>query len=126
MILQVDIDWPVALPLPFLEYSGEPRNGTLVSPTDAAAISRRSRFERSYTTLSVAWVFTDAQYQSFKTFFATTLGNGTAQFAIELRFPLNSGLTEWSVRIEDGYTAAHEEGMWRVQATLDLVNPVLF
>lgn len=126
MILQVDIAWPTSIPLPSLDFSGAPRNSTLVSPEESATIVRRSRFQRSYSMLSVGWVLTEAQYQDLCDFFLGDLGNGTAQFKIELRYPKNSELTEWSVRFGGGYEASREEGYWTVRASLELVNPVVF
>lgn len=126
MTLPLDITWPAALPLPFLDYSGQAVNGTLVGTARNIVIERRSRFERSYREVGVEWRFDPEQYEAFKAFFYTTLGNGTAQFKIELRFPLNSDLTEWAARIAGGFDSVYDEGVWRVAASMDLVNPVEF
>lgn len=126
MILQIDLTWPVSLPLPFLEFSGSPENATLVSPPESSAILRRSRFTKSYSTIAVAWTFTEDQFQTFEDFFLNDLGNGVAQFKIELRFPTNSVLAKWSVRLKEGYQSNFVEGIWKVQASLFLVNPVNF
>jgi len=126
MTLAIDISWPVAIPLPFVDYSGTPKNTTIVSATENAIIIRRSRFTRSYTAISVSWVLTREQYEAFQEFFADTLGNGVSQFKLELRYPLNSALTWWAVRFEDGYESDYDDGMWRVETMLLLVNPVTF
>jgi hypothetical protein len=126
MILQIDITWPATLPLPFVDYSGQPDNSTIASPPESGVISRRSRFERTYLSIAVNWKFTPLQYETFKSFFAEDLGNGTAAFKIELRYPLNSVLLEWIVRFSEDYKAAHEDGTWTVQAAIDVVNPVNF
>lgn len=129
MIITVDNAWPAQdsptpLPLPFIDYTGTPRNQTIYSPTMAFGIERRSRFTRSYNQLSVTWHFNDEQYEAFKDFL-TQLGNGAAVFTIELKFPLNSGLTEWCVRVEDSYQADFQDGIWVVQVGLELLYPVL-
>ncbi len=124
MELALETAWP-DLPLPKVEYNGFPRNSTLVSKRTSSYITRRSRFERSYALLSVSWCFTDSQLETFETFFATELDNGIAQFKIELRYPRNSALKIWAVRFHEGYTTSFEEGTWMVQASLDLVSPVL-
>jgi len=126
MILQVDNTWPAALPLPSINYSGNPRNGTIMSQDKGTLIARRSRFERSYSGLAVTWVLTSIQFASFKTFLHTNLNNGASQCKIELRFPYNTELTEWAMRIEDGYSATRADGIWTVTANLDLVNPIIF
>lgn len=125
MNLQVDITYP-DLPLPRLDYSGSPRNATLTNKPEDLAINRRSRFQRSYSMLSVEWVLTDAQFAALKAFVAEDLGNGTAGFKMELRYPKNSELKWWEVRLDGGYMAAHEDGMWQVQGVLELMNPVAF
>jgi len=124
MILQVDNTWPTSLPLPKIEFSGNPRNATITSPTESAAISRRSRFDRSYSTLSVTWCFTGDQIQIFDAFFSDDLGNGTAQFKIELRFPETSSLTEWSVRFQGGYQREYDGGHYYVKSILELIERV--
>ncbi len=104
MTPQVDVSWPVdLLPLPSLDFSSAPRNATIVSPAENVAIVRRSRFERSYAVLTVGWKFKGAQIQIFKDFFYSDLGNGIAQFKIELRYPKASELTFWAVRFVGGY-----------------------
>lgn len=118
----VNNSWPESLPLPFVDFSGSPRDTTLTSPeTDPAKIRRRSRYTKNYHSLPVKWVFTTAEYNTFKSFFKNTLRASSA-FSIELRFPKNSALSEWIARfISDGFEATPEEGMWVVDALLDLV-----
>lgn len=126
MNLTVDLTWPEDLPLPDINFSGVPRNSTLVSPAENASIARRSRFERSYSVLTVGWTFTVAQNAIFKAFFLDDLGNGSAQFKIELRHPLQSALTWWEVRFAEGYQETYDDGFWTVQASLELTNPIAF
>lgn len=124
MILTIDNEWPGTLPLPFIDYSGVPLNTTIFSPDITYHVERRSRFTRSYYLLSVRWNFNDDQFEAFKAFL-DEIGNGTAQFKIELRFPKNTALTEWSVRLEDRYEADYDDGIWTVTAGLELVNPII-
>lgn len=121
MVVTLDNEWPASLPLPLIDYSGVPKNQTLVTPEITHHIARRSRFTRSYCILSVGWTFNDDQLATFNDFL-TSLGNGTAQFKIELRFPKNTGLTEWAVRIEDGYQVTYDDGIWKVTSNLELVS----
>lgn len=126
MTLTINNEWPDTLPLPLIEYSGTPRHATINSPEDTPSIDRRSRFTRSYNTLEVSWCFTHEQFELFQSFVRYDLGNGTAQFKIELKFPKNSALTEWAVRFEGSYEAEEVDGLWKVNAALELVNPVVF
>lgn len=126
MILQMDIEWPASLPLPFIDYSGNPRNATITTPSENPSIVHRQRFTRSYSDLSVVWHFDDDQLAIFTNFVSETLGNGTAQFKMELKYPLNSALTEWAVRLGGGYESTYEDGVWKVMAGLELMNPINF
>lgn len=123
MIITLDNEWPATLPLPAIDYSGIPRNQTIYSPDVAYFVERRSRFTRSYCLLSVTWKFDDDQFELFKTF-VDSLGNGTAQFKIELRFPKNTALTEWAVRLEPTYEGTYTDGRWDISAGLELISPI--
>lgn len=113
--------WPSTLPIPYVDFSGSPRDTTLVSEREQAKIHRRSRFSRVYHGMPVQWVFSHSEYLAFKTFYKDTIRCVSA-FSIELRFPKNSALSEWMARfVSEGFEATPEEGMWRVDAMLDLV-----
>lgn len=117
------IEWPSALPLPHLEYSGAPRVPTISSSLDQGAIIRRSRFSKTYSQIRVRWVLTSASsYEAFSSFFADDLGNGISAFAIDLRYPRNSSLEEWMVRFLAGYEMDYEDGAWIIHAELDLIR----
>jgi hypothetical protein len=124
--LTVNAVYPTALPLPSISYSGEPRNSTIISKDTAALLYRRSRNIRSYGSLSVQWVLTLAEWTALRAFISTTLHGGVDAFKIELRYPNNTSLTEWAVRFQNDVDGAHDEGMWKISAVLDLVNPVDF
>lgn len=122
MTLTLNHSWPDTLPLPLLDFSASLRTGTLVDPADQAFISRRSRFNRFYRSMSAGWVLNIQEFDAFKTFFNDEIGNGAALFRIELRYPKNSELTQWAVRFgEDGYEAQQLDGNWSISANLDLV-----
>lgn len=87
--------WPATLPLPFVDYSGVSQVPTLRSPRTSGRLKFRKRYKLTYQTLSCTWKLNWTQWQAFKTFHETTLGNGTARFEMELRYPLNSALTTW-------------------------------
>ena len=118
------IDWPVALPLPLVDYNGEPRHPTIASSLENARIQRRSRYSAVVVGITVRWVLGIGEYDDFKEFFLTDLGNGGAQFIIPLRYPKNSALTDWKARFIGGYTSTYEDHNWMVEAQLDLLELV--
>lgn len=123
MMLEIEAQWPVTLPLPLVNYQGSPDTPTIVSPQKHIAILRRSRFVHTYRNLSVAWMLTDDQHEDLKTFFQDELGNGAAQFKIELRYPLNSELTEWACKFTGGFLSTRKDGLWDVQTSIQLISP---
>lgn len=124
MIILLDETWPTLLPLPVIDYSGRPRNSTIFDLETGFIVSRRSRFQKSYYNLSVSWVLSEVEFAIFESFVLNNLGNGVAQFKMELRFPRNSLLTEWAVRFELGYEAEYGDGKWTVGADLELLSPI--
>lgn len=113
------------LPLPLVEYQGDPRNATLISSGgNNPKMIRRSRATWGYQRLGVSWVFTPRQYYAFQAFYNVDLGNGVAAFRIPLRYPLNSELTEWVVRFfGDGFDARYLDNNWSVESEIELLGP---
>ena len=122
--LQCDIEFPEEdIPLPFVDYNGVPRTATLYSAKEDAVMQRRSRFGKAYTALSVHWILSIGQMDTFKEFYQTALGNGAALFSIDLRYPENNNLKNWIVRFgPGGHEDTYDEGVWTVGATLVLVD----
>lgn len=121
----LNVDWPLSLPLPYVDFSGQPRHATLISPLGSAKIVRRTRFVAGVVTLPVSWMLTPEQYDAFKAFFLEDLGSGAALFLMELRYPRNSALSEWTVRFVEGYESRYLDGVWEVRAELDLLQTAL-
>lgn len=113
--------WP-SIPLPYCDFSVEPRNATVADDPEGSIHNRRSRFEKAYGTINVQWIFDSTQYAAFRTFVQTNLGNAAAAFKIELRYPKNSALSWWAVRLDPSFTAAYNEGHWTVEGALDLIQ----
>lgn len=127
MQITADISWPDGsspLPLPFFEFSGSCKNASIASEKESPRIDRRSRFQTSYASLAVRWVFTEEELAEFESFYENTLGNGVSCFSIDLRFPKNSELTSWLVRFDGGYQITKSDGPPIVEATLFLVSPM--
>jgi len=114
--------WPTTLPLPFVDYGGQPLHATLASKLSNPKIQRRSRFTASVVGVSVQWVLGLAEYEAFKAFFLDNLGNGAGLFLIELRYPYAASLIEWTARFTSGYGSNYQDGNWTVEADLDLVG----
>lgn len=122
--ISVFTNWPLSVPIPYIDFSGIPRNTTLISAKESGSIQRRSRFVKAYDVVQATWVLNADQYFSFSDFFKHSLGEGTASFILDLSFPKNSELVSWVCRFgEGGYEATHESGFWRVAAILDLLFP---
>lgn len=114
------------LPLPYLEYTGEPRNSKVESKSSVLKIGRRSRFTKNYPMANLTWVFTQVQYYAFVEFYTTDLGLGTASFRINLRFPFNNFITEWVVRfVGEGFNARNLDGAWQVTAGIEMIGPFI-
>lgn len=124
MTVLVNNVWPVTIPLPFIDFSGEPRIATISSPVESTIRIRRSRFQKSYVSISVSWRLDDIEYDLFKAFFSETLNNGVSSFLIELKYPLKSDLNWWQVRFLKGYKVGAMRGPWIVSADLDLIMKI--
>jgi len=124
MTSNVTLSWPETLPLPTIDYSGEPRNTTIVSAWDDLIVTRRSRFAKTYAILSVVWKMTADQFSDFKDFVSDDLQNSARLFTMDLRYPKNSALSTWVVRLMDTIESAYEDGIWTVQGNLEVLFPV--
>lgn len=114
------------LPLPFIDYAGEPRNATVQSKATAPKILRRSRMFWTYQVIKATWFLTSVQYSAFQSLYENDLGCGTAQFRMNLRYPKNTELTEWVCRFAgEGYGASYLDGVWQVASSLELIGPYL-
>jgi hypothetical protein len=120
------IVWPISIPLPHVDYSFRPTNPTLASKPEDARIQRRSRLPYSPYALQVVWVLDVGQMDLFKAFYAGTgesgLDMGAKRFRMELRYPMNSELTEWNCRFVGGYLVDQNHNMSTITAQLQLLE----
>lgn len=134
-VLSLTAKWPetitadtdvTPMPLPFLEYNGEPRNSKIESKTSVQKIIRRSRFTKAYPMASLSWIFTQVEYYAFVNFYTNDLGLGTASFRMNLKYPFNNFITEWVVRfMGDGFRARCLDGAWHVAADAEMLGPYI-
>lgn len=124
MDVPVTISWPPQFPLPHVDFTGGPLNTNLTGGQEMGITLRRRRFTATYQQLQVRWVMTPLTYRTFNAWFVTTLKNGAASFAIELRYPKESELTQWQVRFFSSIRATYADALWMVEATLFLLRRV--
>jgi len=122
MNIPIEIEWP-NIPLPHCDFTGSTTNATISTPSDVGGTIVRSRFRKSYPTIGVKWNFLVSDYDAFLTFFQDTLGNGTACFKIDLRYPKNSELKSHIVRIANGVTSTAQDGTWLVEGQMEILGP---
>lgn len=122
-LLTVNQSWPATLPLPFIDYTGRPALTTLTGTLQEGRIQRRRRFVSSYVEVQVKWHFNASQFQTFESFFNTTLHRGISQFLLSLRYPQNTVLTDWAARFLEGYESLPaDDSYWEVTSALFLVQ----
>lgn len=119
--IAVTYTWPTNLPLPADSFGGSPRAAVASSPLESGYISRRKRFDQTYTLLQLTWCLTTAELAIFDDFYQEHLGSGTAQFAIELRYPTQSALVWWIARFIGDYQVDKRDGLCMVTAAVDLL-----
>lgn len=115
--------WPTDLPAPNLSgYQVEPTDQSLRTDMEfGAARSRRRSFAR-LDRVRVGWVFTDAQMDTFRTWFENSAeaAGGSAWFAITLRIG-NTGATAQEARFVGGFQAGlRKASLWEVSAQLEV------
>jgi len=115
--------WPATLPLPAIDYTGGANPPTLVSGRRAAHFKRRRRWVQTYSTLTVRWKLTREEYTEFKAYWQDTLGHGSANVEIELKYPKQSALDEWVVKfLSDLSVTTEDNSVINVSATIQLLN----
>jgi len=117
--IALDNTWPASLPLPYVQMGGDSYYGVISSPSESARILRRDRFGTRYLDVTAQWRLDATQFAAFQAFFEL-LGNGGSRFGISLRFPKNTELQDWKALFVGGYEVQFEEGVWSVQAPLNL------
>ena len=79
------IDWPSELPQqPLIDgFNEEPSSIKIRTEMDAAIAKQRPRFSTSAESRTFKMLMTNAQYQTFKTFYKDTLRSGSLEFNMQ-------------------------------------------
>lgn len=111
-------DWPATLPqTPLLDgYENRPQNSVLRSEFDGYT-KQRNRFTAALHDVSERYFLTDAQYNTFKTFFDSTLNNGADEFTKQNP---ETGLDE-IYRFVEPYNPSRVGLYWIVECNLEKI-----
>lgn len=111
--------YPEDLPLPNTNLSTQSKTPVLRTEMDSGLVRQIARFSTTQRTFSATWTLNATEYATFKTFFYTTLANGTLFFDVTL--PTDNGDEDLSLRFVDGTfkDVYQPHGQWNVSATLE-------
>jgi hypothetical protein len=114
------ISYPATLPAPTRDYSLTINNSAIRTQMESGRYRQRRRFLDSENTISVKWLFTDAEFQLFESWTFHALDGATSWF--ECPVVSGGGVTTHQVRIQSGslQAALNRDGGWTVTAGLDL------
>jgi len=118
--------WPSDLPLPKVSFDETVLYPLYASDREFPIRFRRNPYRTRFKEISVEWIFSADQLETFKTFFCEDLYSGVAPFVIPLKVESSQeSLKEWVVRFKGGYRVERDESKWKVTATLFLVYKAL-
>ncbi|MDP2505380.1 hypothetical protein [Oceanobacter sp. 3_MG-2023] len=114
------ISYPATLPAPTRDYSLTINNSAIRTQMESGRYRQRRRFLDSENTISVKWLFTDAEFQLFESWTFHALDGATSWF--ECPVVSGGGVTTHQVRIQSGslQAALNRDGGWTVTAGLDV------
>lgn len=110
--------FPAGLPRPLVSYNFSVESDSIRSGDATALFQARQRSESRVHKARVSWDFTDAELQSFESFFEITLKQGSLPFNFTM--PFGDGLkSNEAVFFEGAYQSRYVANQqWRVTATL--------
>lgn len=115
-------DWPASLPqIPFSGLKEVRQSGTLRSEMDTGAPKQRKRFTAAVRNVDVPMVFTQAQRQTFDTFFITTLGEGALPFTWTMDSVDEGTGTSISYRFTKPPAMSKIANEWRLTLNLEIL-----
>lgn len=115
-------DFPTGLPKPlFSGYSGSKTQAFIRTEMEAGSQRQRQRFSTTNQNRAVNWLFTASEMATFKTFFETTINQGSDFFNISL--DLGNGLNTYAARFTQPYSDSFiQGGYWTVDGQLEVRN----
>ena len=112
--------YPATLPRPTFDgYALKPVDPVARSGFEAGRLQARSRVTRAPTQIPVRWVFTEAEFAVFESWFRHVALDGAARFDVELAS--GQGINSLSAQFADGWHAEALSGLsYGVGATLQV------
>jgi hypothetical protein len=116
-------DFPSSLPDPLAQagFGVNPDKAFIRTDFEIGAARQRKRFTATSVQISLTWRLTSVLMVVFRTFYKTTINEGTDWFTINL--DIGDGKLPYIIRFTEPYTsvvAAPE--MWDVAAKLEIEN----
>jgi hypothetical protein len=115
------ISYPSVLPAPTRDYSLTINNSAIRTQMESGRYRQRRRFLDSENTISVKWLFTDAEFQLFESWTFHALDGATSWFECPVLVS-GGGVTTHQVRIQSGslQAALNRDGGWTVTSVMDV------
>lgn len=115
--------WPSSLPMPTLDgYSIKPKSRTVRTDMESGPARVRRRFRRVPTVIQVAYIFDQAEFQTFEYWFENTLNGGAEWFAGPAAN--GAGITTVQCRFIDSEGPYEARplggGLWSVTAAMEV------
>lgn len=100
-------------------YSLEPQNPVIRTEMEAGPARQRKAQTTVPVDITVKWIFTNAQYSTFKSFWASDVNNGTDWFDLAIQDA--GGVATAEVRFKEGKFKADQLAFdqWQISATLE-------
>lgn len=115
--------WPESLPNPTSDYNGQNQANGLRTRMEGGAFRQRRKFSVDYIIINATWMFTDAQFDYFRSWVYYRLNQGMDWFNMEVF--LGGGLRTVSIRFVEGNYDFQNKGVlnWMVSAKMELEAP---
>lgn len=114
--------WPTALPQPIADgYRLAPEDPVIRTDMEVGAPRSRRRTHARNDRVEVKWLFTDAQFLAFRTWFDDDAAGGAAWFNVRLKVG-TGGMADVEARFAGIWKSADHiaPDLWVVTATLEV------
>lgn len=122
--LSITADWDnSSLPLPVINYGANILSAVDITDSLLGKTNAAERYPNEYPQLDVIWSLSASQMDTFESFWNGELDNGSAVFVLDLRYPKNSAVTQWTVQFVSEYQFRMQApGRYSVGATIQLIT----